>query len=93
MKIQDIKTIQIKKLIGAKSVRFSWHNKNKTGGNFGINVIGVNGNDYAITGRYNITGTVRNLRFGFLLGISIPMNVKTVDEMLEFITKTIKTSE
>lgn len=87
MKIQDLKSIEIKKRFGAKRVRFRWHNKNNSGGNFGINVIGVNGKDYEITGRYNVEGTLRSLRFGPIFQNGTPMNVNTVEEMFEFIEK------
>lgn len=90
MKITELKSIQIKKNLCAASVRFRWHNKNNTGGNFGINVIGVKGKNYEISGRYNCEGTLRCLRFGFINEVGIPMNVNSIEEMFEFINKIIE---
>ena len=41
MNIKMLNGNKIKKLMKAKSSRFRWHNKNKSGGNFGINIYGI----------------------------------------------------
>jgi hypothetical protein len=90
MYIKDLKSIVIKKKLNAESVCFRWHNKNKSGGNFGINICGVSDNDYGISGRYNDQGLLINLRFGFIYQRGIHMEVKDINEMFEFIENFIK---
>lgn len=90
MNVKEIKSSVIKKRLYAKQVCYRWHNKNKTGGNFGINICGVNDKDYEISGYYDIEGTVRGLRFGFIYTAGIPMSVQTIEEMFEFIEKSIE---
>ena len=87
MNIKDFKSLEIKKKLNADSVSYRWHNKNKIGGSFGINIIGVNGRDYQISGHYNNKGVVRELRFRPLSRYGISMDVDTVEEMVEFICK------
>lgn len=84
MKFIELKSRDIKKRFDAKSVALRWHNKNKSGGNFGMNIHGVNGKDFEISGQYNIDGILSGLRFGFIYQAGIPMNVNSVQEMFEF---------
>lgn len=84
--ITDFKASEIKKLSGAERVGYQWHNKNKTGGNFGYNLFFPNPNaiggrdDYMFSGEYDTTGKLRWLRVskGFSAGISIPQE-KLID--------------
>ena len=87
MYIIDLKSSEIKKRLGAKSVAFRWHNKNKSGGNFGINIIGVKDRNYEISGHYDVSGLLSGLRFGRIYQCGAPMNVATKEKMFEFITK------
>jgi len=89
MNIKDLKSIVIKKKLDAERVCFRWHNKNKSGGNFGINIWNVKGKDYEISGNYNVEGLLCGLRFGFIFQAGIPMNVQTIEEMFEFIEKVL----
>ena len=89
MNIKDLKSIVIKKKLDAERVCFRWHNKNNSGGNFGINIWNVKGKDYEISGYYNVEGLLRGLRFGFIFQAGIPMNVQTIEEMFEFIEKVL----
>ncbi len=73
MKITELNGKAIKKALGAKSCCYRWHNKNLTGGNFGINVLAVNGNDWQICGEYDNFGNVRNLRFGRIFSVCLRM--------------------
>lgn len=90
MNIRELKSAEIKKKLGAESVRFRWHNKNKSGGNFGLSIIGVKGRDYEISGYYNITGKLYDLRFGFIYQAGISMSVSSVEEMFEFIKESLE---
>lgn len=90
MNIKDLKSTVLRKKLGAESVRFRWHNKNKSGGNFGINIRGVKEKNYEILGRYNPEGLLRSLHFGYLFKSGTPMNVNSLEEMFEFINKTIE---
>lgn len=90
MYIIDLKSAVIKKKLGAKSVAFRWHNKNNYGGNFGINIIDVNGRDYEISGHYSTSGLLYALRFGRIYQAGSPMLVNTLDEMFEFIATYLK---
>ena len=74
MNIKELNGKAIKKALNAKSAAFRYHNRNTRGGNFGINVRGVNGLDCEISGDYNVEGQITHLRFGrlFQCGIVIP---------------------
>lgn len=84
MKISDIKSTSIKKRFDAESVHFRWHNKNKNGGNFRINLIGIAGKDWEISGQYNQDGIITHLRFGFIYQAGIAMSVNSLEEMFDF---------
>jgi len=68
----ELKTSELKRLLGAYRVIQRWHNKNKTGGNFGINIYFskdddiIKGMDKEITGEYNTDGVITSLHFGDL---------------------------
>lgn len=62
--IKDLTGRYLKKTLGAKSASFRYHNRNKSGGNFGIDVRGVNGLDYELNGDYNVEGNVKWVGFG-----------------------------
>lgn len=85
MNIKDLKSSVIKKRLNAKQVCYRWHNKNKTGGNFGINICGVNSKDYEISGYYDLTGLVSGLRFGFIYTAGIAIDVQSIEELFRFI--------
>ena len=69
----------LKKNLDAKRVMYRWHNKNKSGGNFGINIYYAEEfnreTDKELTGYYSTDGNVYRLRFGSLYscGINIPI--------------------
>ena len=83
--ISELKGTFIKLKLGAKACRFRWHNKNKSGGNFGINILGLNGKDYEISGAYDNNGIICNLRFGYIYQAGSLMPRKNLDETLEMI--------
>jgi hypothetical protein len=89
MNIKDLNGLAIKKALRAQSASYRYHNKNKSGGNFGINIRGLKGADFEISGDYDTEGNVRQLRFGYLYqhGISIPE--MSFDDLMLFITKAV----
>lgn len=93
MNIKDLKSLEIRKRLNAKHVHFRWHNKNSTGGNFGINILGVNGKDYEISGRYNEEGTLRSMRFGDIYECGKRFDVNTIEDMFEYIEKDISSED
>ena len=66
----SLKGIDFKKYMGAFQGSQRWHNKNKNGGNFGINVYFgkefVRGRDSELTGDYNKDGEIVSLSWGRL---------------------------
>lgn len=68
--IKELSGARIKKSLGAFKVAKRWHNKNKSGGNFGINIYprstSLNDQAYEITGYHNTKGYVTRLRFSEL---------------------------
>lgn len=77
MNIKELNGKSIKKALACKSASYRWHNKNKSGGNFGINLLGVNSKDLEITGQYDLTGQVYGLRIGLIYWSR--MSVKPTD--------------
>ena len=80
----------IKKALKANRCMYRGHNKNKTGGNFGINIYFAEGfnraTDREITGAYDTTGKVRLLKYGPLYSVGInmqPENFETFEAMLD----------
>jgi hypothetical protein len=66
MNFKDLNNRKIKKALGAKSVCFRWHNKNKGVSNFGISVGDINGVHYELCGYYDKTGKMGGLCFGYI---------------------------
>jgi hypothetical protein len=85
MNIEEIEELVNRKNFNLKTIKFMWNNKNKSGGNFSVNIKSTSERDYQIFGRYDSEGTIINLRFGIFLqyGCIIPAN--SIEEMFEFI--------
>ena len=85
--IREIKRATFKKELGAKISSFRWHNKNKNGGNFGIEIRGIGKKDYELSGYYDKDGIVSSLRFGYIYqaGYVVSNLVTTFPELLESI--------
>ena len=81
MKKNKLNTRELKKLLSAYSINQRWHNKNKNGGNFGINIYYgkefLRGRDKELTGYYNIKGELTHLKYGNLysVGQNIPKEI------------------
>jgi hypothetical protein len=92
--IKDIKPTEIRHQMGAESVGYQWHNKNKSGGNFGYN-INYEGGDkyYMIKGRYDTTGKIRSASIsrGFTAGKSVPQDKLTdLTRLLNYLKEQIQ---
>ena len=99
MKITQINTREIKKSLGLDKAVFRYHNKNKTGGNFGIDlIIGSWGNPnfkhYELSGEYDLSGQISRLRVGYAyqLGYNI-VEVKDLNELISYIKLMIERGE
>lgn len=92
IKKTDLKSNILKKLLKAARVAQRYHNKNKSGGNFGINIyFGSTFNretDREITGNYNTEGFIYGLRYGplYQCGQKIPRPIlKNIDLLGEYL--------
>jgi hypothetical protein len=74
MKIQELKTSEIKKALGFKKASFRYHNKNNSGGNFGTNFIygewalkdkSSDYENFDISGEYDATGELYKINIGY----------------------------
>lgn len=77
----------------AERSMFRWHNKNKSGGNFGINILGVDGKNYQISADYAFGGDFFNIRFGYIYqaGMRIALGkVETLEELCIRLMKIIE---
>lgn len=60
--IDMLKGPNLKRDLGVRRVIKRWHNKNNSGGNFGINILmNVGDKDYELTGYHNVSGEVYSL--------------------------------
>ena len=94
--IKELKGQEIKKQLNAFSCAFRWHNKNKSGGNFGINIYFTKefnrDTDKEITGYYNKEGNIYSLNFSplYSAGGNIPIwALKDLDALFNYIKDVI----
>lgn len=89
--IIELKGNRIKKAIGAESVNKRYHNKNKSGGNFGFTIV-KDKTWYDLSGYYNTEGHVHGLRFGQFsnAGAELPIKPTTFDELTQSINKVMQ---
>jgi hypothetical protein len=92
MKIQDLKAglKQIKREFKFNCVKFRYHNKNLSGGNFGIDLIKGNYGDrereyYEISGNYNTQNDLFSLRIGKGFQIGSKVNPKDINDLINSI--------
>jgi hypothetical protein len=92
MKKQELTGNTLKKLLGAKRVMYRWHNKNKTGGNFGINIYFSEEfnreTDKEITGFYDTNGDIRSLYFSplYSAGGKLPLFAfNTIQSLIRYL--------
>lgn len=61
LKFDEIKGNNIKKVLNAQQVAQQYHNRNKSGGNFGINIAMQNGDRFSMNGIYDTQKVIRRL--------------------------------
>jgi hypothetical protein len=99
LKIEELKGNVLKKALNAKNAMMRYHNKNKSGGNFAMNLLGIDGRDYELSGAYCMTGEITELRFGniYYRGLHYDfLHEVTLESVLKFInecTQTLKTDQ
>lgn len=86
----------VKKQLNAHRAGFRWHNKNKSGGNFGINIYFAEQfnreTDKEFTGYYNTDGVIYNLSFSALYsaGGNIPIwALKDIPTLFNYVKQVI----
>jgi hypothetical protein len=89
MKKEDLKGNVLKKLLGAEKVHYRWHNKNNSGGNFGINILWLAGRHWEITGDYDLNGNTKYLKFGPIYWGRTPIQPASLEELITIIQKEI----
>ncbi len=89
---------KLKKDLNLKKGHYRWHNKNKRGGNFGINLTRNPDEEghkfFELVGYYRTDGSIRYLQFGKLFNPGSKIgNVDnlTYDQLLSLIKNRIKT--
>lgn len=87
MNIKELNTRKIKKAIGASTMRYRYHNKNKGSSNFAIDIRGINGQNYELSGDYNSDGKLARLGFGYIYwttsGLRVPENLEGLIDLLK----------
>jgi hypothetical protein len=86
--IKELSGHRLRKDLCLKYVVKRWHNHNKTGGNFGINLITGGEINFEITGYHNIEGKITTLQFKHLYGQTIyakeSLDKKIIDETITY---------
>ena len=98
MIIQDLKTSQIKKGLKANRCKFRYHNKNKSGGNFGINIIfsefgKEDYKNFEISGNYDKGGLLYGLSVGLAYQIGFKVDVANMEELILKLKEMIKETD
>lgn len=93
MNIKELNGNAIKKALKAKSVCFRWHNRNNSGGNFGINIRGLPKGEFEITGNYDTQGIVYGLCFGTIFWSRLKMHENTFESLMNSINEIISKME
>ncbi len=89
MNIKELNGIAIKKALNASRVHFQWHNRNKSGGNFGINIRGLKGGNFEISGDYDTLGTIHALRFGYMHCAGIRMFEDCFEKLMKSLNEIV----
>ncbi len=94
MNIKELTGQQLKKDLHLRRCLKRWHNHNRTGGNFGINLMRNERPHFEITGYHDLEGNVYNLTFGRLyngVGMTLISKEKgysiTYEQMIKLIKK------
>src|SRR5260221_8767031 len=82
MNIKELNGRSMKKHFNCKTSAFRWHNKNNSGGNFGLEIRGLDGKNYEINGYYDSNGNIRNLRFGYVFHTYTRLSAMTFEGLI-----------
>ena len=93
MNIKEIKGTSLKKFMKAEKSSFRWHNKNKSGGNFGIEIRGIEGKNYQITAYYAYDGNFSNIKFGYIYQAGMKINLGRMEILEELCIRLMKIIE
>ena len=75
---------KLKRDLGLKRALYRYHNKNNTGGNFGINLMaGEDYKDYELTGHYDTDGVIQQIKLGELYQVGVVLDVETYEELVD----------
>ena len=91
--IKELDGRGLKRDLGATRAAYRWHNKNNRGGNFGINIYGIAGKDFEITGSYDDQGQICVLRFGYQYRAGVPIPFRDREQVITIIKGIIKKLE
>ena len=79
--ISEVRGQQIKKALGIDTCVKRYHNRNKSGGNFGFTL--VKGDRwFDLNGYHDLTGHVKGLRFANFGAAGVPINPKSFDDLM-----------
>ena len=73
---KELTGLKLKRDLNLMRANQRWHNKNKSGGNFGYNLFsdpGVSRTNFELTGAYNTKGEITSLRFGRIWQAGTPI--------------------
>jgi len=79
--ISELKGQQIKNALGIVRAIKRYHNKNKSGGNFGFTLI-KGDRWFDLNGYHDLSGHVKGLRFGNFGAAGTPINPKSFDDLM-----------
>ena len=83
----DLTGAKLKKMLGANKASRRYHNKNNSGGNFGINIYTDGKDSFEINGKYNTKGEITSMGIGKLWGMPTQYRIGNTDktQLLKFI--------
>ena len=92
LNIKELTGPRLKKALGLRRAVRRYHNKNKSGGNFGINLYTHTQGDYEITGDYDPLENIRLLSIGQLYqpGMLVCSNSNYKDYTFEYLISQLK---
>ena len=92
LNIKELTGPRLKKALGLRRAVRRYNNKNKSGGNFGINLHTHSQGNFEITGDYDPYGTIRLLSIGQLYqpGMLVCRNENYKDYTFDYLISQIK---
>lgn len=90
MNMRELNGSILKKRLGAKKSSFLWHNKNKSGGNFGLSIMDFMGHSWAVSGYYDTKGDITDLQFGRLYSRPYMCNFETFESFVKHLYEWVR---